>query len=348
MAAVDTSGNIGYWKNKLDAVIRGDEDPVLPTGRLEALQMTRTKVLEELPVTVPETERHAMDGVSEAIGAQRSQVKDAFSRRRDAGKPCEPNGMGTVCHATSFDDSKLLRMEADMTKRFADKVAMPAKLIRPSRQSELQTAETDSFCRGNELFEKRDFVGAIAEFSVAMEVPQLRFFALVNRGNAYKAAGLAAEAIASYQDALDEAPDALSSEGKLLHSFVLNNLGAACQDDARLDQALHNFTSAFELNEQCTLAIKNRANLHLARAEQLQREDAPALVPPQHELAYGLYIKSMEQDWQLPVIFPVQHGVLIRLEFCVTSQNDDPRLKLGRNISYHFTSNLTHASSVHV
>ena len=68
------------------------------------------------------------------------------------------------------------------------------------------------------------------------------------------------------------------------------------------------------MNEQCTLAIKNRANLHLARAEQLQREDAPALVPPQHELAYGLYIKSMEQDWQLPVIFPVQHGVLIRLD----------------------------------
>ena len=241
-------------------------------------------------------------------------------------------------------------MEADMSKRFADKVAMPAGVVRPSRVEEHQTAQVRDFCRGNELFDKRDYHGAAAEFAAAAaEAPHLLVFALLNRGNAYKALGLSAEAIACYQNALDEAPPVRTADGRLLHSFALNNLGAACQDDGRTEQALQYFASAVALNPRCNLALKNRANLHLSHAEGLQRSaEVPALVPPQHELAHGFYGKSLEQDWHLPVVFPVANDVLVRLDARITSHFEEPSDKLGRNVSYHFTTNLTHATSAHV
>jgi len=350
MAATDTSSNIGFWKSKLETVICGDEDPVIPTGTVEALQASRASVISEPLVTVSNTERTFKEGVTEAIGAQRLQVKDAFQRRRDVGKPSEPDGKGKVRHASQFDATKLQRLEADMKKKFADKVSTPAGVIRPSRVDEHRAAEVRDLCRGNELFTKRDFEGAAAEYAAAAsEVPHFRVFAFINRGNAYKALGLSAEAIACYQDALDEAPPVRSADGRMLHSFALNNLGAACQDDGREEQALQHFTSAVALNPRCNLAIKNRANLHLAQAEALQRcADVPALVPPQHELAHGLYAKSLEQDWHLPVIFPVTHDVLVRLETCITSHLEEPADRLSRNVTYHFTTNLTHATSAHV
>ena len=135
----------------------------------------------------------------------------------------------------------------------------------------------------------------------------------------------------------------------MLHSFALNNMGAASQDDGRMEQALQHFGAAVALNSRCNLAIKNRANLHLSQAEALQRGAAvPALLPPQHELALGLYAKSLEQDWHLPVVFPVADGVLVRLETCITSQMEEPGAKLTRNVTYHFSTNLTHPTSAHV
>jgi len=350
MAAGDTSKSLGFWKTKLDAVLSGNEDPVIPTGTSNALQASRAVVLAEPLVAVPPTERIHREGVTEAIGAQRTEVKDAFTRRRDANKPCEPDGKGKVRHATQFDSSKLQRMEADMTKRFADKVTPPASLIRPSRVDEQRAAQVRDFCRGNELFEKRDYRGAAAEFAAtAAEVPKLRVFALINMGNAYKALDQSAEAISCYQNALDEAPPVRSPDGRMLHSFALNNLGAACHDAGREAQALQHLASAVALNPRCNLAIKNRANLHLAQAEGLQRTaDVPALVPPQHELALGMYAKSVEQDWHLPTVFPLANDVLMRVEARITSQREEPSDKLGRNVAYHFMTNLTHASSAHV
>jgi len=276
------------------------------------------------------------------------EVKDAFARRREAGKPLEPNARGSVKHATSFDDSKLLRMEAEMAKRFSDKVAMPSELIRPARVLEHQTAQVREFCRGNELFAKRDWERAAAEFALASKVPQLVLFATLNRGNAYKGLGLCAEAIACYQNVLDAAlldtPD-----GRLVHSYALNNLGAACQDDGRIEQALQHFSSAVALNPDCHLALKNRGNLHLAYSEQLQRNgDTPTLVPPQHELAFGQLSKAMERDWHIPVVFAVANDVLVRVDSCITSSQEEPSQRLSRNMSYHFSSNLTHATSAHV
>jgi len=345
MASNDTSGNLGFWQSKLDAVIGGDHDPRRDTTELNR---TRSEVLAELPVTVPETTRQKMEGVRGATVDQGKEVKDAFRRRKEESKPLEPNARGSVKHASAFDDSKLLRMEQDMAKRFADKVAMPSKSIRPSRVAEAQTAQVTDFCRGNELFAKRDFRRAMAEFAFASEVEQLRLFALLNRGNAYKGLKLYAEAIACYQDVLDAA-GLDTPEGRLVHSYALNNLGAACQDDGRVEQALQHFSSAVALNPKCHLALKNRGNLHLAYSERLAANgDTPALVPPQHELALGQLVKAMEQDWQLPVVFAIANDVLVRVDTCITSSNEEPSDRLFRNVTYHFTSNLTHATSAHV
>ena len=347
MAQHDTSANLGHWKATLDSVIGGARDPP-PTGDVDALNASRKAVLEEAPVEVPETQRERLAGVPQAILDHRAEVKGAFARRKQAGRPAEPGAAGFVKHASPFDDSKLQRMEADMKKRFADKVAMPERLIRPSRLAEQATAEVRSYCRGNELFHKREYAASVHEFAAAEKVPQLRLFARMNRGNAYKALQLFAEAIACFQDALDELPlDTL--DARRMHSYALNNLGAAEEDEGRTEQALQHFAAAVALNPQCNLALKNRANLHLTRAEALQRSgDVPALVPPQHELAMGLYAKSMEQDWHLPVVFHVDHDVLVRLDTCITSQNEEPSAHLTRNVTYCFTTNLTHAISAHV
>ena len=347
MAAMDTSSNIGFWRTRLDRTIAGDFDPP-PTGDVVKLESSRQAVLTEAPVEVPETEREKLEGVPEAIVTHKHEVKGAFARRKEAGRPAEPDAGGFVKHAVPYDDSKMQRLEADMKKRFADKVAMPEKSIRPSRRAEQTTAEVRWFCHGNELFYKRDYAAAVHEFAAAEKVAQLKVFARLNRGNAYKALGLAAEAIACYQDVLDDA--ALGTpDGRRLHSYALNNLGAAEEDDARTEQALQHYAAAVALNPQCNLALKNRANLHLARAEALQASaDVPALVPPQHELALGLYAKSMEQDWHLPVAFPVANDVLVRLETVTTSQDEFPAAALARNQTYHFTTNLTHAISAHV
>ena len=334
MATGDDSRNLEkFWKGKLDSVIRGDADPLIPTGTASALQESRSAVLMEPMVTVPETERLTGSGVPDAIVSQRKEVKGRFARRKELERPAEPGAKGSVKHASGFDNSKLLKMEAEMAKRFADKVAMPAKSIRASRFSEQQAAQVADFCRGNELFEKRDYEAAASEYAHASEVPQLKLFAMLNRGNAYKSLEMYAEAMACYQDVIDAAP-LHTSEGRLIHSCALNNLGAACQDDLRNEQALQHFSSAIALNPKCNLAIKNRANLHLAHAEDLQHSaDVPALVPPQHELAHSLYHKSMMHDWHLPVVFSVDNGVLVRLDSCITSSQEEPAMRLTRNVT---------------
>ena len=76
-----------------------------------------------------------------------------------------------------------------------------------------------------------------------------------------------------------------------------HDLGAVSQDDLRLDQALQHLSTAASLNPKNHLALKNRANVHMAYADELATAKAPSLLPPQHELALGLYAKSMEQDW---------------------------------------------------
>ena len=109
--------------------------------------------------------------------------------------------------------------------------------------------------------------------------------------------------------------------------------------------------SAVALNRNCYLAIRNRGNVHMHRANQLATAEAPSLLPPQHETALGYYAKAMEQDWHLPVVFgagTADKPVLVRVEARVTSDLEEPANKILRNSVYHFTSNLTHVSSKHV
>ena len=342
MSSGDTSANlVTYWKTKLDDVIAGNMDP---PGPGEELQVKRQSVLNEQLVTVKSSMRKLGrgpgTGVPEAITTQFHAVKDAFGRRKEAERPAEPGARGNVKHAHPFDNSKLLKMEADMAKKFADKVAAPGKDIRDSRVVEQRKAHVTEFCRGCELFDKCDYEACLPEFTRAIAVDALRLYAMLNRGNAYKALGMAAEAIACYQDVLDESGlDAAST--RIIHSYALNNLGAASQDDGRLEQAQQHLGDAVALNPKCYLAIRNRANLHLHVREGLAAAEQPSLLPPQDELALGYYAKAMEVDWHLPVAFAAGPApVIMRAEARITSKREEPSEQIRRNHVYHFTSNL--------
>lgn len=350
MAAGDTSHTLGtYWKTTLDSVIAGEHDP--PPRGADELEAARKAVLAEKPEGVLQPGKHVPGDtakLSAAIEAQRAEVKQAFGNRKASGRivPSADVNKAKVKYAMAFDESKLLRMEAEMSKRFADKVAPPAREIRMPRRKEMEASRVTEFSCGNELFDKCDYLAALAEYELAAEVPHVRLFALINRGNAFKALNLVAEAIACYQDVLDEA--SLSTpDGRIIHSYALNNLGAVCQDDLRFEQALQYLSSAVALNPKAHIALRNRANLHLAYSEELRAAEATTLVPPQYELALGLYAASMEQDWQLPVVFEANE-VLVRSESRVTSSREEPSASLTRNAVYHFTSNRTHTTCAHV
>lgn len=349
MTSGDTSHALGsYWRNTLDSVIAGERDP--PVTGLEALAASRRAVLAQADgVLLPP--KHAPGNkaaLGAAISTQRGEVKRTLQDRKATGRlvPSDEATKVKVKHAITFDDTKLLRMEADMAKRFADKVTAPARDIRQPRAGEMEAARSTEFCRGNELFDKRDYLASLAEYELAAAVPHLRLFALVNRGNAFKALNMMAEAIACYSDVLDEA-SLKSDRGRIIHAYALNNLGAVCQDDLRMEQALQHLSSAIALNPKAHLALRNRANLHLAYSEELRLAEAPDLVPPQYELALGLFAGSMEVDWHLPVVFEANE-VLVRTESRVTSSREEPSAQLTRNAVYHFTSNMTHTTSAHV
>ena len=347
VASGDTTSTTGFWKAQVDAVI--DDGKKLGPAPNSELKFSFQAVLQEEEVKVPESTRPIFDGVPEAIIAQRGEVKRAFADRKEVGKPCEPNAKGSVKHVNHFDDTKLLRQEAEMARKFNDKVAPPKEKTRDARVKEMRDAVVEEFCRGNELFDKKDYEAALAEYALASRVEPLRLFAMLNRGNALKALGRPIEAAACYSDVLDEAAAQLSTHtGRLLFSFASNNLGAADQDLGRLEHAIQSLGEAVSVNPRCHLAIRNRANLHMQLAEQLASSEQPSLLPPQHELALGFYSKAFEEDHHLPVVFRTEQGVLVRVEPRITSDLEEPAASILRNTVYHFTSNLTHVTSKHV
>lgn len=114
-------------------------------------------------------------------------------------------------------------------------MATPAGSIRASRSQEQRDALVLEFCLGNELFDKRDYIAALASYEVAATMPHVRIFALVNKGNALKAQKDFSECFSCYEEALKLALME-SVEGRLLHSFILNNLGATCLEANLMDQ----------------------------------------------------------------------------------------------------------------
>ena len=141
MASGDTSANLkAFWSRRLDAVIAGEHDPDSQHDPA-ALEENRQAVLTEQPVVLPPAVDHlGKTHLTQAIKAQGLEVKRSFDLRRETGRPAVPGARGDVKHVSAGDYSKLLRMEADMTKRFGDKLSAPMANLRPSRVDEQSAA----------------------------------------------------------------------------------------------------------------------------------------------------------------------------------------------------------------
>lgn len=253
-----------------------------------------------------------------------------------------------VKHVTAFDDSKLKKMEAEMARKFNEKVSKETRGIRVTRQIEQSKAHVTELVRGNELFDKGDYLAALAEFELAAqkaEVPELAPFAHLNRGNAYKALSFRPQASAAYRQVLDATARLRSPSEKLLHACALNNLGGVCKDGGRLEQALQHFSAALALYPRSHLALKNLAEVHMVYARQLQAADAQALAPPQHEMAKNAFDRTMDIDWHLPMVFCVGEAkaqVPLRIDTRITSEREDGAPEHNPNEVYHVSLNLTH------
>lgn len=110
------------WRSKLESTLADDAlEGVLPLG-------TRRAALDEedlLPSPPPPLSR---DQAADVISCELEEVKRAFKLRREQGKPAEPGAQGTIIHVNPFDESKLAKYEAEMLKRFGDKVFTRASI----------------------------------------------------------------------------------------------------------------------------------------------------------------------------------------------------------------------------
>ena len=80
-------------------------------------------------------------------------------------------------------------------------------------------------------------------------------------------------------------------------------------------------------------------------ARQLATADVSALVPPQHEMGYNAFARSMDIDWHLPLVFVVGEAkseVPLRIDTRVTSEREDGAPEHNPNEVYHVSLNLTH------
>lgn len=98
-----------------------------------------------------------------------------------------------------------------------------------------------------------------------------------------------------------------------------------------MSQALQNYAAALALNPRNHLAAKDRACMHLRHADRLLKAGAEPAAPPQHELSFNLFNRTLDIDWQLPKIFQAAE-LVVRLE-----------VRTVRAIEiWHCTFNLTH------
>ena len=387
-----------------------DEDPTGDEWRAKLAELRAEPPLEEEPtVEEPPPPPVHPDHVDRALNEdeldaryekQKREVKGVLARRialdRRQTDPKRP-----IKLVQPADESRLHAMEADMAKRFGDKVAAPARNLRKARRAELEAAGAWEFARGNELYDKGDYISALAEYEVAARQPRapppsraaaaaaahtprhaaaprlatcqptfstpprpladIRPYVFLNRGNAYKAVRCLAEAATCYQHVLDEA-SLSDSDGRVLHSCALLNLATVREDERRtqqarasrrtraspsalaaarvrsharrrchVSQALQNYAAALALNPRNHLAAKDRACMHLRHADRLLKAGAEPAAPPQHELSFNLFNRTLDIDWQLPKIFQAAE-LVVRLE-----------VRTVRAIEiWHCTFNLTH------
>lgn len=346
---------VGSWHNSIDRAMAlssiAELGPKQRRTSDEPPGQVRASVLEEVPFELEAAEPPlSKDELRDHIAEHRAQVRGAFARRRAAGKPIEPptatraedavvpgwiptGPVGFPAHHLSPpDESKLVRMGAEMKRKFSDKVSASTLSLRQSRLEEMRDAKAVEFLRGNELFDKGDQLSALAEYEIAIRVPELRPYVQLNRGNAFKALLRPAEAAACYQLCLDENPPRTPQQ-RLVHSLALLNLGTVREDEGKLQQAMQLYNAALALNPRCHLATKNRGHMHIRNAEQLKAAGVSKSVPPQHEMAFNMYGRTLDVDWQLPQVLKAG-GLTVRME-TRTAWNAEV---------YHFTSNLSHVN----
>lgn len=318
---LDTSGS--NWRAKLRG-LKG-ETPLDDLPAVDEAPPDAVTLKAEAFAAQARTEAECLDG----IAVQRTEVKTSLARRIETERRLthvDPPPVKTLAPA---DETKLHQMEADMAKRFSEKVAAPVRNVKPSRSGEQTEAGCYELARANELYDKGDFVAALASYELAAQVDHVHAYAQLNRGNAFKAIRCSAEAATCYQQVLDAAPPG-SAEGRLLHSYALCNLGTIREDERKTQQALQYYAQALALNPKCHLAAKDRANMHLRHAARLIDAGALAAAPAQHEMARNLYTRCLDVDWQLPVIFRARE-ILVRLETRAIRENE----------VYHTSINLT-------
>ena len=64
-------------------------------------------------------------------------------------------------HVPEFDDSALKKMEAEMAKKFSEKVNKETRNSRMTRQKEQAEHNVVELSRGNELYDKGDYLAAL-------------------------------------------------------------------------------------------------------------------------------------------------------------------------------------------
>tara|TARA_B110001452_G_scaffold239550_1_gene220651 strand:- start:352 stop:1536 length:1185 start_codon:yes stop_codon:yes gene_type:complete len=369
----DSTATIGHWKPFVDSTLVvdprfNDDDlfehkpeeppdadtfPISATSRRKDAGRTTVNVEDPVPVqsVIDAVEpRLVKEELTDRIREHRSGVKGQFGRRREVEKSALTAeeisfAASVVKHLTPFDDSKLKKMEAEMARKFNEKVSAPTKVIRVTRDVEQKRARVTEACRGNELYAKGDYIAALAEYDVAAGHADLAPFVHLNRGNAYKTLSFRPQAAACYRQVLDATQALRNHPERLLHACALNNLGAVCKDGGKLEQARQHFSSALALFPRSHLALKNAAELHMHYARQLSTAEAPALVPPQHEMANNLFQRSMDVDWHLPLVFsigPPDAVVPIRIDTIITGEREEGQPEHNPNEVYHSTINLTH------
>ena len=105
------------WSEKLNKTLVNDRlEGVQPIG-LRPAGLDDTELLQAPSPPLPQSELAAV------IASHRTEVKQSFQLRKELGKPAEPGAKGSVRHVSTYDDSKMAKFEADMLKRFGDKVS---------------------------------------------------------------------------------------------------------------------------------------------------------------------------------------------------------------------------------
>lgn len=106
------------WREKLEASLADDElRGTQPVG-------TRPQDLDDVDILPAAPPPPASEELADAIQTHRSEVKNAFQVRKELGKPAEAEkgSKATITHVGAFDEAKINKYEADMFKRFGDKV----------------------------------------------------------------------------------------------------------------------------------------------------------------------------------------------------------------------------------